>query len=94
MRAPRHIHPVLQLSSSRCARLLCLRHTGCGASAPGLSGSPLSLENYLPIELYELIKNHVTTVKAVVFIVNIGIVAYMIYVHRYRAVDQDEPKAA
>ena len=93
MRAPRHIRPVLQLSSSRCARLLCLRHTGCGASALGLNGSPLSREDYLPIELYELI-NLVTTVKAVVFIVNIGIVAYMIYVHRYRAVDQDEPKAA
>lgn len=38
---------------------------------------------YLPLELYELI-GHATTVKAVVFIVNTGIVAYLVYVRRRR----------
>jgi uncharacterized membrane protein (DUF2068 family) len=33
---------------------------------------------YLPLELYELI-HHATAVKAVVFVVNAGIVAYLVY---------------
>jgi uncharacterized membrane protein (DUF2068 family) len=33
---------------------------------------------YLPLELYELI-HHATAVKAVVFVVNVGIVAYLVY---------------
>lgn len=36
---------------------------------------------YLPLELYELI-GHATTVKAAVFVVNAGIVAYLVYVRR------------
>jgi len=39
---------------------------------------------YLPVELYELIEK-ATLVKASVFIVNAGIVAYLIYVRRRRA---------
>ncbi len=39
---------------------------------------------YLPIELYELI-SHATVVNTTVFIINIGIVAYLIYVLRYRS---------
>ncbi|MGE5240530.1 MAG: DUF2127 domain-containing protein [Bacteroidota bacterium] len=38
---------------------------------------------YLPVELYELIEK-ATVVKASVFIVNAGIVAYLIYVRRRR----------
>ena len=33
---------------------------------------------YLPIELYELVR-HATGVKAVVLVVNTGIVAYLVY---------------
>lgn len=40
---------------------------------------------YLPVELYELFCR-VTMIKAVVFIVNAVIVAYLVYVRRYRDV--------
>jgi uncharacterized membrane protein (DUF2068 family) len=41
---------------------------------------------YLPVELYELIR-HATVVKAGVFIVNVAIVGYLLYVRRNRCVE-------
>jgi len=48
---------------------------------------------YLPLELYELIE-HATAVKAAVFIVNVGIVAYLVYVRRRRHGRWDNPGPA
>ena len=45
---------------------------------------------YLPLELYELIER-VTVVKAAVFLVNAGIVAYLVYVRRRRHGRRDNP---
>jgi len=44
---------------------------------------------YLPVELYELVEQ-ATVVKAVVLIVNIGIVGYLIYVRRQPLRHRDE----
>ena len=48
---------------------------------------------YLPLELYELIE-HATAVKAAVFIVNAGIVAYLVYIRRRRGGRRDNPGPA
>ena len=45
---------------------------------------------YLPAEIYELAE-HATVVKAVVFIINAGIVAYLVYVRRRRHGRRDNP---
>lgn len=48
---------------------------------------------YLPLELYEIIE-HATVVKAVVFLVNAGIVAYLVYVRRRRNSRRGNPGPA
>jgi uncharacterized membrane protein (DUF2068 family) len=48
---------------------------------------------YLPLEVYELAE-HATAVKAAVFIVNAGIVAYLIYVRRRHNGHRDAPGPA